>query len=596
MQRARFLSILLCMAFAACQRTLILAYDEGQVLDADGGMVVCEDGIAARVGADVLAEGGNAVDAAVATAFALGVTFPQAGGPGGGGFAVVSMPDREPVALDFRETAPAAATADMFLDEDGKPDRRRSLRSRAGAGVPGTPAGLFALHRRHGHLPWERLLAPAIALARDGFEIPEGLAIAMNEHGDVFRRDPVARTVYVREHRPWQAGDRLVQRYLARTLEAIRDRGAAGFYEGEIATLLAADMRRKGGAITAADLRAYQVVWRRPIHFTFGGSEIVTMPLPGSGGVVLPQILGLLERTGAMDLPPLSPDRMHLFAEASRRAFADRNAHLGDPAGLPPDLATALIAPDYLDRRAATIDPVRATPSGDVGPGHTESDSTTNLCVIDGSGGAVALTFTLNSTFGTHIVAAGTGVLWNNEMDDFAAKPGEPNQFGLRQGSANAIVPGRRPLSSMSPTLVMREGQVVLALGSPGGPRILSSVALVLLRHVGDGLPLDIAVLAPRVHHQHRPDRVDYERATVTWPRMTEWPGLTLTQEKAAALRRRGHVVRDRASYIGRVTAIAVDPETGRKTGVADGRSYGRPAAERPVTERVSPRINRLPR
>jgi len=251
------------------------------------------------------------------------------------------------------------------------------------------------------------------------------------------------------------------------------------------------------------------------------------------------------------------------------------------------------VSPGYLDRRAESIGRDRATPSDGVGPGHPEHDSTTNLCVIDAEGGAVALTYTLNSTFGTRIVAGGTGVLWNNEMDDFAAEPGEPNQFGLRQGAANAVVPGRRPLSSMAPTLVMKDGAVVLALGSPGGPRILSSVALVLIRHVGDGLPLEIAVLAPRIHHQHFPDRIDYERATVTWPSMSDWPGLCITDERVAGLRRRGHVVRARISPIGRVTAIAVDPESGRMTAVADARCYGRPAAARPAVETGSPRISR---
>jgi gamma-glutamyltranspeptidase/glutathione hydrolase len=312
--------------------------------------------------------------------------------------------------------------------------------------------------------------------------------------------------------------------------------------------------------------------------------------------VVLPQILGLLERTGALDRPPMSPDRLHLFAEASRLAFADRNAHLGDPAGLAPGLAGALIDPAYLDRRAAGIDRRRATPSAEVDAGRPESASTTNLCVVDAAGGAVALTYTLNTSFGTHRMAAGTGVLWNNEMDDFAAKPGEPNHFGLRQGAANAIVPGRRPLSSMSPTIVTREGRVVLALGSPGGPRILSAVALVLLRHVGDGLPLDVAVLAPRVHHQHLPDRLDWEWAAVTWPRMVARPDLVVTDGSRDGLRRRGHELRAVETSIGDVTAIAVDAETGRRTGVADGRGYGRAARERPDRWIPSPRINRLPR
>jgi len=570
--------LLVLLGLTSCRTSLHLAYEKGQVTDTGGGAIACEDETASRIGAAVLAEGGNAVDAAVATAFALGVTFPQAGGPGGGGFAVVSTPGEPPDALDFRETAPAAATADMFLDEDGKPVRARSIRHRLGAGVPGTVAGLRELHRRLGSLPWPRLVAPAVALARDGFEIPAGLARALNDHADVFRRDPAAAAIFVRADRPWQAGDLLVQPDLAHTLDAIRDRGAAGFYQGPVAELLVGDMSKNGGLVTREDLAAYRPVWRLPDRFRIGDDEVFTMPLPSSGGVVLAQIVGLLERTGAFDRPPGSSARLHLFAEASRRAFADRNAQLGDPAGMPHGLVAKLTDPDRLDRRAASIRRDRATPSCATDAGRDGSDSTTNLCVVDAAGGAVALTFTLNSTFGTHLVARGTGVTWNNEMDDFAAAPGRPNQFGLRQGTANGIVPGRRPLSSMAPTLVRRDGEVVLVLGSPGGPRILSAVAQVLVGHVVDGLPLEIAVLAPRIHHQHLPDRIDRERARVEWPDSGKWSTLLLTPEKSAALRKKGHVVKDRTAPIGRVTAIAVDPETGRRTAVVDARTYGRPA------------------
>ncbi|MHC4862005.1 MAG: gamma-glutamyltransferase, partial [Planctomycetota bacterium] len=512
----------LVLLLLSCASPIRLEYRPGQVASGEArGVVAAEDGIAAEVGAAVLREGGNAVDAAVATAFALGVTFPQAGNPGGGGFAVVALPGEAPVALDFRETAPAGASREMFLRPDGEPDRERSLWTVAAAGVPGTPAGLAALHARFGRLPWARLVEPAEKLAAEGFPIPAGLARALNAHRERFERSAAARGIFVLEDRPWREGDVLVQGDLARTLASIREHGAEGFYRGRVAAAIAEEVRAAGGVLTEGDLDAYRPVWREPARFAFRGSEVLTMPLPSSGGVVLRQILGVLEATGGPDAAPGSPERIHLFAEAERRAFADRNALLGDPAGMPRGLVRFLTSRDYVRRRAATVDPVRATPSGEVRPAATaaaESAETTNLCVVDREGGAVALTYTLNATFGTHIVAEGTGVILNNEMDDFAAKPGTPNQFGLRQGERNAVVPGRRMLSSMSPTLVRRDGRVVLAVGSPGGPRILSAVAQVIVGHVGDGLPIDIAVIAPRVHHQHLPDVLFLEDAEVVWP------------------------------------------------------------------------------
>jgi len=574
------LLVTLTALLPCCASPLHLEYAPGQVTSsANGGMVVAEAPLAAEVGARVLREGGNAVDAAVATAFALAATFPQAGGPGGGGFAVVSVPGHEPLALDFREVAPADASGEMFLAPDGAVDRRRSLWSVLAAGVPGTPAGLAELHRRLGSLPWSRLVDPAVRLAAEGFPIGAALARDLNQHRKRFRRDPAARAIFVREDRPWRPGDILRQEDLGRTLAAIRDRGAAGFYAGPVAATIEREVRRAGGIMTAGDLLAYRPVWRTPVRFPFSGHEILTMPLPSSGGVVLPQILGLLELSGGTDAVPGSVDRLHLFVEAERRAFADRNALLGDPEGVPAELVERLRSPGYLEARAATIDPARATPSSEVVAGETslaaESPSTTNLCVVDRDGGAVALTYTLNSTFGSHLVVPGTGILLNNEMDDFAAKPGEPNQFGLRQGERNAIVPGRRMLSSMSPTLVIKDGEVVLVVGSPGGPRILTAVALVIARVAGDKIPLDQAVLGPRIHHQHLPDRVDYEDADVVWPEERERCNLEIDSAKLRDLSRRGHQLKPRETPIGRVTAISVEP-SGSLLGVADPRGGGR--------------------
>jgi gamma-glutamyltranspeptidase/glutathione hydrolase len=559
----------------ACHQPLRLEYDPGQVRAvASRGLVVSEDPIAARIGAEVLAEGGNAVDAAVATAFALAVSFPEASPVGGGGFAVIVLPGEDPAALDFRETAPAAATADMFLGAEGKVDRKRSLDSPLAVAVPGGTAGLAAMHERFGRLPWERLLEPAVRMAADGFAVPERLAKNLERYRDRLDADPDAREIFL------GVGETLVQADLARTLAAIRDRGPRGFSEGAVASAIAEDLAKGGGLLTPADLSGYEPVWRDPARFPWRGSEVLTMPLPSSAGVVLPQVLGILEAAGAAGTRPGTPERLHLLVEAERRAFADRNAHLGDPAGIPEGLVEKLVSSDYLARRAATIEPGAATPSHEIQAGDPAPEDTTHVCVVDAEGGAVALTVSLNRTFGSGLVAAGTGVLLNDHMDDFAAKPGEPNLFGLHQGAANAIVPGRRPLSSMSPTVVQRGGEVVLVLGAAGGPRILSAVVQVLEKHIGDGLPLDVAVLAPRVHHQHRPDRLQFEDVTAHWPPGASHPELDLTRDVLDALDRRGHPIWERDGVIGRLTAIARDPRSGSLLGVADARTTGAVAAE----------------
>ncbi len=571
------------LILAACESPLRLEYAPGQVRSAVGrGVVVAEDPAAAEIGAAVLREGGNAVDAAVATAFAMAVTYPQAGAPGGGGFAVVSQSGADPVALDFREAAPAAATPDMFLTPEGKVDRKRSLRSLLSSGVPGMVAGLAALHEKHGRLPWARLVEPAVALARDGYAIPAGLAAALQKSREKFLGDPDAAAIFVREGRGWRAGDVLVQEDLARTLAAIRDHGAKGFYEGDVAKAVAAKMAAGGGILTADDLAAYRPVWREAARFAFRETEVGTMPLPSSAGIVLHQILSVFDGAGGAGKPMRSADAIHLFVEAERRAFAERNAHLGDPAGVPADLVARLASEADHRAKAASIHPGQATPSFSIRPGGPAPapGDTTNLCVIDGEGGAVALTYSLNVSFGSHIVAGGTGVLLNDHMDDFSAKPGAANEYGLRQGAANAIVPGRRPLSSMSPTIVRRGDEVVLALGAAGGPRILSAVAQVVLHHVGDGLPLDQAVILPRVHHQHRPDRLDHEDAVVVWPKGRERLDYLLHPEILEDLKSRGHALRVKKKGIARLTAITRNPESGRVRGVAGPRTYGAAATE----------------
>jgi gamma-glutamyltranspeptidase/glutathione hydrolase len=580
MSARRLTPLLLLLPLLACHAPpLRLAYRPGQVtLATNRGMVVSEAPLASAVGADVLARGGSAADAAVATAFALAVTEPQASPIGGGGFAVIAPPDEEPAALDFRETAPARAAAAMFLAKDGTVDRAIALRSVLSAGTPGGVAGLAELHRRAGRLPWASLVEPAIALARAGFEIRASLADALNDARKKLAADPDAAAIFVRD-RPWRPGDLLVQTDLARTLEAIRDRGSDGFAAGPVAAAIAAKVAAGKGVLDAADLAAYRPVWRTPARFSFRGHEVVTMPLPSSAGVVLPLMLGILDAAGGQATRPMSADRLHLLAEASRRAFAERNDRLGDPAGVPDGLVEKLVSPASIAERARTVD-LRATPSFQLDVWRERQGETTHLCVVDGRGGAVAMTVSLNTTFGSGIVAGGTGVLLNDHMDDFTLRPGERNAYGLRQGEANALVPGRRPLSSMAPTVVLRDGEPVLVLGAAGGPRILSAVAQVLLHEAGDGLALETAALLPRIHHQHRPDELRVEDAVVAWPAGGERPDLLLSARKLDDLRRRGHFPAPRNAPIGRLTAISRDPETGDLRGVAGPRTDGAAVAE----------------
>jgi gamma-glutamyltranspeptidase/glutathione hydrolase len=477
------------------------------------GMVVSDDARASEIGAEVLRKGGNAVDAAVATAFALAVTFPQAGNIGGGGFLVCRIGSQE-YALDFRETAPAAATRDMFLGADGRPDDR----ARTGAlavGVPGSVAGLFEAHRKLGSRPWPELLAPSIALAGGGFLVSEPLAHEIEVDGKRLRKFPATAALYMpggaplRESQLWKNPD------LARALRRISAEGPAGFYSGETAALLVSEMERDGGRITAADLANYRPVWREPFVFEYRGRRVVSMPPPSSGGITLAMICNIL---GNDDLPRLgreTTETIHLRIEAMRRAFAARNAFLGDPDFVKNPIAE-LASADWAKRERTSIDTAHATPSEKVGvrvgDDAAHGTHTTHLCVTDAAGNAVALTTTINDSFGSAVVVAGAGFLLNNEMDDFTAKPGSPNSAGLLQSEANAIAPGKRMLSSMTPTIVIGpDGKVVLVAGAAGGPTIISSIFGILSGVVDFGLPADEAVRAARVHHQHYPDEVRME-------------------------------------------------------------------------------------
>jgi len=532
-----------------------------------GGAVSSAAPAATAAGLEILRAGGNAADAAVATALALAVVHPQAGNLGGGGFAVVRF-GNEVATLDFRETAPAAATPDMFLDRKGEPRPEASLVGPLAAGVPGSPAGLAELHAKRGRLPWAAVVAPALRLARNGFVVTRRLEAALTAEAPLLARFPETASVWLPGGRPPAAGEVLRLPELAATLEAYAAKGAPAITEGPLAAAVELASRRHGGVLRAADLTAYTPVWRLPVRFSAFGWEVASMPLPSAGGIVLGQTCGMLERLGWAAKPRFGADRAHLLAEAWRRAYADRFL-LGDPRT---SLASAhqLLAPSWLELRAGEIKPLRATPSDRVRSWSrdetSESGETTHLSVLDGEGNAVALTTTLNGSFGCGLLVPGVGFLLNNEMDDFATAPGRPNLYGLVQGEANAVAPGKRMLSSMSPTVAWRGSEVVV-LGSPGGSRIPTATAQVLLNLIVDGDELQAAVDRPRLHHQWRPDALLAEPEA-------------LAPETASALVSRGHELRI-VDQLGEVSAVR--RSAGGEVGAAqDPRGPGAAGVVRP--------------
>jgi gamma-glutamyltranspeptidase/glutathione hydrolase len=526
------------------------------------GAVVAAEPQAARIGLEMLRSGGNAIDAAVATFLALAVTHPQAGNLGGGGFLLVRMADGRAAAFDFRERAPRRAQRDSYLRADGSVDEQRLQYGVTAAGVPGSPAGIAAALARFGTRPLAELAAPAIRLARDGFAVDRFLADDLAEAAEDLARDPAASSIFFADGKPLAAGARLVQADLAATLERFAAGGADGFYRGETARLLLATMQRDGGWIDAEDLTDYEVVEREPLRGEYRGHELLTMPPPSSGGVAVLQMLRLLEPYDLRGLGFGSAASLHLLTEVMRRAYADRARWLGDPDRYPVPVG-GLLSDEYAARLRAGIrtDQVSDVPGPGQPPGAKETDDTTHFSIVDAAGNAVACTTTINSTFGAKVVVAGAGFLLNNEMDDFSAKPGVPNQFGLVGGRANEIAPGKRMLSSMTPTILLRDGKPVLVLGSPGGGRIINTVLQVIVDVVDHGMPLPQAVAAPRIHHQWRPDRLDYEP-------------LALVPEVRAALLERGHALAERPITIGRCQAIAIGRD-GRRIAAADPRSGG---------------------
>lgn len=492
------------------------------------GMVVSQNDLASRVGLEALQAGGNAVDAAVATAFALAVTHPTAGNIGGGGFLVYRPARGEPDTIDFRETAPAAASPGMFL-RDGKYDFDLHHNSHLSVGVPGTVAGLHLAWKTYGTLPWPRLVEPAIRLARDGFPVTEGLARSLESVIEDFRRHPGSRAQFTKNGEPYVAGDVLRQPDLARTLERIARDGPAGFYEGETALLIEREMQAHGGLITRADLKAYQAKRRPPLRGTYRGHEIISMPPVSSGGTALIQMLNVLEGYDVAAMGPGSADFVHVVAETMRRAFADRARWLGDPDFNPEMPIARLTSKEYAAelRRSIRLDRASvSTPTTFEWP--AEGVETTHLSVVDAERNAVSLTYTLEYGYGSRIVVPGAGFLLNNEMGDFNAGPGLTDERGLIGTKPNLAEPGKRMLSSMTPTIVAKDGDLFMVTGSPGGRTIINTVLLTILNVVDFGMNAQEAVDAPRFHHQWLPDAIRYER-------------FGLARDVRESLERRGH-------------------------------------------------------
>jgi gamma-glutamyltranspeptidase/glutathione hydrolase len=528
-----------------------------QPVRARHGMVVTRETHATQAGLKILASGGNAIDAAVAVGFALAVTHSSAGNLGGGGFMLVRLADGRTTFIDFRERAPEAASHDMYLDANGKLTRD-SLTGYRASGVPGTVAGLEYASKHFGKRPWAELVQPAIDLASQGF--PLSYAQANGLRGGGLGAFPESKRIFQRDGKFYEPGDVFVQSDLAKTLTRIAQTGSQDFYHGETAHMLAADMQANNGTITLADLESYKAIERKPLYGKYRGYDIVTAPPPSSGGVGILQMLGVLEGTGYEKGGAGSAQVVHYMTEAMRRFFADRNQWMGDPDFVKVPIK-GMLDPEYIKKLRASIDPVLATPSSDVKAGAftgPESFETTHFTVADEDGNIVSLTYTLNGGYGSKVTATGLGFLLNNEMDDFTAKPGEANMFGLVQGEANSIAPHKTPLSAMTPTIILKDGKPFLALGSPGGPTIINSVIEVIVNAIDFHMNVQDAVNWPRFHHQHLPDELRVE------------PGYS--PDTVAILEKNGYKVR-RTNAQGEVAAIEF--ADGWLEGAADPRTEG---------------------
>jgi gamma-glutamyltranspeptidase/glutathione hydrolase len=535
------------------------------------GMVASTNKLASQAGVEILKRGGNAVDAAIATAFALAVVHPAAGNLGGGGFMMIRLRDGRATAIDYREMAPAAATHDVYLDKGGsliKGEGSSTVGYRA-AGVPGTPAGMALALKKYGSgkLTWAQLIEPARRLASDGFALSYGQARSLRASEDLLGRYEDSRRIFLNGGKFYDESDVLRQPDLAATFARMQQGGAREFYEGETARMIADDMKRHSGLITLADLKAYVPKERVPLETTYRGYKVISMPPPSSGGAVLIEMLNILEGFDLRGMQAASSEKYHVMTEAMRRAFADRAEYMGDTDFVNVPIA-GLIDKRYAERQRASINTERASTSAEVRAGRptgVESLETTHFTVVDVDGNAVANTYTLNLGYGSGVTAKGTGVLLNNEMDDFAAKPGTPNAFGLIQSEKNAVAPRKRPLSAMTPTFVLRkDGTLWFAVGSPGGPTIINTVLQVIVNVVDHDMDIQEAIDAPRIHHQWLPDEIVYEP-------------FGLSTDTQRALVARGHKLITRPHYMGDAQAIMIEAKTGVRLGASDSRSEGVP-------------------
>ncbi len=526
-------------------------------LIADSAMVVCAHPLAAKVGVDILKKGGNAIDAAIATQLALAVVYPVAGNLGGGGLMVVRLANDSLAALDYREKAPSAATPNMYIGETGELVEGLSTEGHLASGVPGTVAGLVEAHSKLGKLPWKEIVQPAIDLATNGFALTAKEAEGLNEiQKDLVRLNTVRPDFLLKEG--WKEGDMIYWADLAKTLERIRDNGKAGFYEGKTADDIVSEMNRGKGLITHEDLKSYDAVWRTPLTGRYKGHKIISMPPPSSGGIALMQLLKSVEPYPIGEWGWNSAKTIHLMTEAERRVYADRAAYLGDPdfVKIPTEVLTDSF---YVASRMKTFDANKATPSSSIKEGDVsgEPDQTTHLSVVDAQGNAVSVTTTLNGGYGSMVIVDGSGFFLNNEMDDFSAKPGTPNMYGVIGGEANKILPHKRMLSSMTPTIVEKDGKLLMVVGTPGGSTIITSVFQTILNVLDHHMTMQEAVNAKRVHSQWLPDMIIQETNAIT-------------KEDSLTLANLGHTFRSRGG-IGRVDAILVQKD-GKLEGGADHR------------------------
>ncbi|HSH39877.1 MAG TPA: gamma-glutamyltransferase [Chthoniobacterales bacterium] len=558
--------------FVLCLVCLSIVTSEGAWPDpvrAPKGIVASTDRVASQVGVDILKRGGNAVDAAIAVGFALAVTYPIAGNIGGGGFMMLRRADGSVTAIDYRETAPAAATRDMYLTPEGEliKGEGSSLIGYRASGVPGTVAGFAMAHKQYGSgkLTWSQLIEPARKLAADGFVVTHRTEQSLEQNQQMFANYADSRRIFLRDGKLYREGETLQQPELAATLSRLQKKGPREFYEGQTARLIAEDMKRSGGTISVEDLRNYTPKERTPLRGSYRGHEIISMPPPSSGGAVLIQMLNILEGFDLKKLGPLSSDNYHLLVETMRRAYADRAEYMGDAdfARVPVD---GMIDKGYGERQRSTINLDRASLSSEVRagkPAGEESPETTHFTVVDKEGNAVSNTYTLNGAYGSGVVAKGTGVLLNNEMDDFTSKIGAPNMFGAIQSERNAIQPGKRPLSSMTPTFVLRpDGSLFFAIGTPGGTTIINTVLQVIVNVIDHGMNLQEAIDAPRVHHQWLPDEV-----------MSEPFGLS--EDTRRALEARGHKISTVVREMSDAQSVMIEEKTGVRLGASDSRRTG---------------------